>query len=307
MISRRIVSILSLFAFLFATAAPALGGSPLPVAVSIMPQKYFVERIAGDAVRVTVMIPQGGDPHSYEPTASLMAGVSKAALYFSIGLPFEEQWLPRFAAFAPQMRLVSPPAELLAQPHAEPVDIPGLGREARHSGHASEGGPEHHHADPHIWLSPPAMATVTAIMRDALIEALPDKRREFTANAETLLADINTLEQRINALFASLPPKQRSFLTFHHAWGNYAAAFGLREASVEYQGKEPGPRGMAGLIKFARERNIKALVISSGTNRSSAEAIARNIGGVVVEADLTAENWPDNLWKISSSLAAAMR
>ncbi len=44
----------------------------LKILVSIAPQKYLVERIAEDKVTVTVIVPQGATPHSYEPTPKQM-------------------------------------------------------------------------------------------------------------------------------------------------------------------------------------------------------------------------------------------
>ena len=82
-------------------AAGCLAAEPLAVAVSILPQKYFVDRIGGDAVRVTVMVPPGADPHSYEPRPRQMAELSASALYLAIGVDFERAWLKRLRSASP--------------------------------------------------------------------------------------------------------------------------------------------------------------------------------------------------------------
>ncbi|MCC8194334.1 MAG: zinc ABC transporter substrate-binding protein, partial [Deltaproteobacteria bacterium] len=101
---RTALPMLAFFVFLVLPAPAA--AAPVAVTVSIPPQKYFVEKIGGDAVSVTVMTAKGQDPHSYEPTAAQMEGISRAELYFTIGVPFETQWVPKFRSLNPTMLVV---------------------------------------------------------------------------------------------------------------------------------------------------------------------------------------------------------
>ena len=55
---------------------------PLPVFVSIPPQKYFVEKIGGNRVNVSIMVTPGSNPHNYEPKPNQMTALSKAKIYF---------------------------------------------------------------------------------------------------------------------------------------------------------------------------------------------------------------------------------
>ncbi len=75
----------------------------LPVFVSIVPQKYFVEKIGGGAVDVEVMVQPGASPATYEPKPSQMRKLAGSAAYFAIGVPFEEAWLDRIAGVNPNM------------------------------------------------------------------------------------------------------------------------------------------------------------------------------------------------------------
>jgi hypothetical protein len=84
----------------------SLAGEPIPVFVSIPPQKYFVEKIGGSCVQVSVMVPPGANPHIYEPRPNQMTALSKSRIYFAIGVTFETVWLPKFAKLNPQMRIV---------------------------------------------------------------------------------------------------------------------------------------------------------------------------------------------------------
>lgn len=278
------------------------------VAVSILPQKYFVDRLAGDYVNCLVFVDRGGDPHTYEPTVSIMARAAKAAIYFTIGVPFESQWLDRFTDLNAGLRVVIPPITRQAQPDTvHPHEDAHAAHGHDHAAHAHDHAHGHddamHSDDPHIWLSPAAMREVVPSMRDALVALLPEHHDAITHNADALLADITHLEQEAAALFAPLPQDKRSFLTFHHAWGYYAQNFGLHEHSVEYMGKEPGPRGMAELVTLARDKSIRVIIVSPGTSGSSAKAVADNIHGAVIEADPLAEDWPGTIMRISRDLA----
>ncbi|HDI72733.1 MAG TPA: zinc ABC transporter substrate-binding protein, partial [Candidatus Altiarchaeales archaeon] len=57
----------------------------LGVVVTILPQADFVEKVGGDRVRVTVMVPPGASPHTYEPTPDQLMEISKARIYFKVG------------------------------------------------------------------------------------------------------------------------------------------------------------------------------------------------------------------------------
>jgi len=76
------------------------------IVVSILPQETFVKKIGGDKVNVTSMVRPGSDPHTYEPKASQMREISKADLYFPIGLEFEEAWLDKFKNQNHKMKFV---------------------------------------------------------------------------------------------------------------------------------------------------------------------------------------------------------
>jgi len=76
------------------------------IVVSIAPQQTFVEKIGGDKVSVSTMVRAGSDPHSYEPKPSQMIDISKANIYFPIGLEFENTWLDKFANQNKDMQFV---------------------------------------------------------------------------------------------------------------------------------------------------------------------------------------------------------
>jgi zinc transport system substrate-binding protein len=85
---------------------PTKAAGTVPVFVSIVPQKYFVEKIGGELVEVSVLVEAGADPHNYEPRPQQMVALSKAKIYYAIGITFEKVWLKRIAAANPGMLIV---------------------------------------------------------------------------------------------------------------------------------------------------------------------------------------------------------
>lgn len=120
--------------FLLAMSLPA-AANPLPVSVSIVPQKYFVERIGGELVEVNVMVEPGASPATYEPKPRQMAHLADSRIFFAIGVPWESAWLARMASSAPDTEFV----------HTE-HGIQRLPMQAKHDhgGHVTAGGHEAH-------------------------------------------------------------------------------------------------------------------------------------------------------------------
>jgi zinc transport system substrate-binding protein len=72
---------------LHANAADSSGGK-IRSFVSILPIAYFVERVGGPNVEVSVLVGPGQDPHTFEPTPRLMAKLANSRVLFKIGFPF---------------------------------------------------------------------------------------------------------------------------------------------------------------------------------------------------------------------------
>jgi zinc transport system substrate-binding protein len=83
-----------------------IAAAEVSVTVSILPQKYIVERIGGDQVTVNVMVTPGANPATYEPRPQQMVSLAHSDIYFAVGVPFESVWLDRFVAMHPRMKVV---------------------------------------------------------------------------------------------------------------------------------------------------------------------------------------------------------
>jgi zinc transport system substrate-binding protein len=304
MIKKAIVVIILLAAAMF-MAAPGWAG-PLKVVVSIAPQKYFVEKIGGDLVEVTVLVPPGASPHNFEPKPRQMTELAQAGVYMAIGVNFEEVWLDKITASAPGLLIVRT---------EQGVDkIPMAGHhhheegEEHHEGAHEESG-EHHEdhgiLDPHIWTSPPLVRIQSQNVVAGLIQADPAHRAEYEARYQAWVSELEALDTRLRALFAQR--QGLKFLVYHPAWGYLAKTYGLEQVPVEVEGKEPKPAELAALIKYAREQGIKVIFAQPQVSTKGAEVVAKAIGGRVVLADPLSADWAGNLKEIADQFEEALR
>jgi len=265
----------------------------LTVTVSVLPQKYFVERIGGDLVRVNVMVEPGASPHSYEPKPDQMRALSESAAYFSIGVEFEDAWLDRIAASNDNMLLVNTIAniqrvEMVAHEHED---------DTAHDGEEVE-------LDPHVWTSPELVKTMSQTIYETLVELDPSHEAAYSANLKLFLQDIDALQAQIKESLTGL--KSSKFMVFHPSWGYFAREFGLEQISIEVGGQEPSAQELAGLIDQAKADNIKVVFAQPEFNTKSAEVIANEIGGKVLLISALEYDWLSNMRTVAQTFAETL-
>ncbi|RJP25416.1 MAG: ABC transporter substrate-binding protein [Candidatus Omnitrophota bacterium] len=265
--------------------------------VSILPQAYFVEQVGGEFVEVSVMVGPGQNPHTFEPTPKQMVALSRAQVYFRIGVPFETVWMDRLARVNPAMRIVD-----------LQKGIPLLAmKEHHHEGeeHHAEHHDEHETQDPHIWLNPKLVKILAHSICDTLQAIDPDHANHFHVNLDTFLGELDALDQEIAALFE--PMCKRQFLVFHPAWGYFADAYDLEQIPVELEGKEPTARQLTELIEFIKKEGIQVIFVQQQFSRALASKIAGAIDGKVITVDPLAKDYFENLRNVARQFAEALK
>jgi zinc transport system substrate-binding protein len=272
----------------------------LPVFVSIPPQKYFVEKIGGNRVSVSVMVTPGSNPHSYEPKPNQMTALSKAKIYFAIGITFEDAWLSRFSGINPKMRIVH------TEEGIEKISMaPHEHQHGGDKGHASMQADEQGTKDPHVWLSPVNGLIMAKNILKALQDQDPSNSQTYDNNYKGFAREIENLDAELKSLFEN--KKGMKFMVFHPAWGYFAKAYGLVQVPIEVEGKEPKPAQLNELIKLARKESITVIFVQPQFSFRSAETIAKEIGGRVVMADDLASDWAENLRDQSRRFLSALK
>jgi zinc transport system substrate-binding protein len=261
----------------------AFGVSQLPVVVSIVPQKTFVEAIGGAYVTTVVMVNPGSSPHTYEPKPSQMKEIARAKLYLAIGVEFEQVWLPKFRDLNPALPI---------------VDVSeGITRRAMRERHAAKTDA----LDPHIWTAPSNAITLVRNTITALQKADPDHAKIYTNNGEKLLASIRQTDATLHTLLD--PLKGSAFMVFHPSWGYFADAYGLRQLPVQIAGKSPKPRELVALIKQAHSEHAQAIFTQPEMSDTMAKILARELRIPVIRISPMAPDWSANLLKLGHAIA----
>ncbi len=268
-------------------AAVSISFSPLPcradppvvnVLVSIVPQAFFVDRIGGKKVSTSVLIPAGRSPHTFETTPTQMILTATADVYFTIGLPFEQNILPKILDISPDMTVVSTQA----------IED-GLGPEF----------------DPHTWMNPRLALAQAHTICDALVKIDAQGARAYRANMDSLRTDLLELDEELSEILA--PCRGGSFFVFHPAFGHFADAYGLEQIAIESEGKEPTARDLAELIESASSREVRVIFVQPQHAARSAETLADEINAAVVALDPLAYDYLGNLREIAMAIEESAR
>lgn len=283
---------LTLFAILALVSCKDKGNETVKaqLTVSIIPQKFLVESIAGDKYDVQVMLPAGSNHETYEPAPRDMEKIASSHFYFALGaLDFELTWLDRFEASNPKMKVINT-SEGIDMLSGHLHDHEETGHEENNSG-----------IDPHTWLSPECMKIQAYNICKTLSAADTSNSEYYSANLEKFNSLADSVDRVIRTILSG--PEVKSILIFHPALGYFARDYRLNQISIEQDGKEPSPAYLAQLIGKARQQGIKAVFISKEFDTRNAEAIAREIDGKVVVFDPMDANWAGNMITLAKLIA----
>lgn len=260
------------------------------VFVSIAPQAFFVEELAGDLVQTEVLAPPDASPATYEVTPRQMERLSRAAAYFRIGVPFERALAPRIEANCPNLRVVRMHQDVAL-------------REMGHGGHEHAG---HHHGgeDPHVWLDPVRAKQLAENTARVLAEVLPEARQTLQDNLDGLKTRLDNLHQDIKELLA--PVRGKTLYVYHPAYGYFAGRFGLRQKAVEHEGKSPNLGNIEAIADAIREEHAGALFVQPQFSTDTAEAVARAAEVELVQLDPLARAYIANLKHMAQQVRNAL-
>ena len=269
----------TLILFLSFTQSNAAAVEKITVAVTILPQAYFVERIGGNYVDVKVMIPKGISPETFEPTPQQLISLSKAKIYVNIGrndFPAENKFLKILSSKKNRPETVS-------------MSVNSRGN----------------HVDPHVWVSPVAVKQLSQNITGALIHIDPAHKTYYQRNLVSFLEDIDQMDREIKTVLAGKEGK--TFLVYHPAWGYFAAEYGLNQLAVEEEGKPVNLTHMRSIIDIARKKGLNIIFVQKAFDLRSARAVAAEIDAKIIETDPLEKEWLSNLKNFAKLLRMALK
>ncbi len=280
---------------LFLFIVPIFLYAKINVTVSILPQKYFVKKIAGQKANVEVMVLPGNEPATYEPKPRQLIHLSKSKIYFTIGVPFEKTWIPRFKNINPKLLIINTAKGIKKRNLDSCYSFDKIKTEQKVKSSAK---------DPHIWLSPVLVKTISLNIANAFIKIDPAHKKTYLTNLKNFYKEIDNIITYGNAKFKNL--KKREFIVFHPAWGYFAEEFHLKQIPIQIEEKSPKISTLTKLIKYAKKENIKIIFVQPEFSEKSAKVIAENIHGRVVALNPLEENWTKSMKKAINSFSKVL-
>jgi len=262
------------------------GSEQVKVVTTIIPLGEFVKAVGGDRVAVSVLVPPGADPHTFEPLPSQIREVANADAYMEndVGL---ESWMANILRVNSHMPVVDT---------SRGVSL--IRGETASAGSTST-------MDAHIWLSPRNAVIQVQNICDGLISVDPAGKDYYINNRDNYVSKLKELDAYLNRTFAGT--EKKNFVVLHPAWIYFASDFGLAQIAIEAEEKEPGPRYLAEVVNAARANNITTVFVEPQYNPKMAEVIANEIGGKVVSIDDLAPDYIDNLKSVGEKIAESLR
>jgi zinc transport system substrate-binding protein len=286
------ILLFSFFAALFASCghSSAEKSSQRQVLVSIEPQQFFVEKIAGNAVSVNVLVPPGGNPHAFEPTPKQMLNAGRSDIWFRIGESFETRASDVLKSHNPNMMIVDT---------REGIQLISLSGHTccHHHSHACR----HDDQDTHIWLSPRLAKIQVKTIAKALSNRYPECHEKFEKNLNRFLAELDELDNDLAFLFSKSETK--AILVSHPAFGYLCKDYGLTQLSIEFEGKDPSPQQLTQLFQTVKNLNIKRVFTQEQYQNKGALLMAKELRAEVFSVDPYSRDYLNNLKKIAKLFA----
>lgn len=286
--------------------------SRLQVMASFYTMYDFAQKIGGEHVQVTCMVPSGTEPHDWEPSTKDITRMEQADVFIYNGAGMEH-WISDVLAGLSNKKLISVEAlqgvsllrsaeeedghdheaahadedEEDSHDHADEEDA-SVSNAAAHeddtADHTVVAAPDGHDAhehgeyDPHVWLDPMNAKQEMQNIFEAFSEADPEHRADYQANYEKWVKQLDELDETYQTTLENL--SERNIVVAHEAYGYLCRRYNLTQVSIEGMSpdSEPDPGRMADIIDFVRANNVRAIFFEELSGSRTAETVAAETG-----------------------------
>ncbi len=257
--------------------------------VSIEPQRFLLEQIVGDLFMVKTMLPPGIGPETYEPLPSVMVDLGKSSIYFVVGnLGFEKRWTDKLSQNNPELKIINCSQQIQL--------ITDMDESHIHTSHNC-----HSNGDPHVWSSPKEMLTIARTMYETMKKYDAENENIYFTNYKRLVSLIEDTDSIIKDNIEKA--SSRCFVIYHPTLGYFARDYGLRQLSIETEGKNPSSLQMKHLLDEAKRQNARTVFVQKAFDTKNGKTVAKELGATLYTIDPLAYNWDKELIRISSILA----
>jgi zinc transport system substrate-binding protein len=263
-------------------------GEKAIITVTIEPQRYFAEAIAGNKFKIHTMVPKGVSPETYDPTPKQIIELKKSKAYLQIGyIGFEQVWMKR---------LINDEPNILVFNTSKGIN---LIREEEHQD-KTKAEESHSGVEPHIWNSPKNALIIAFNTYKAFCQLDPKNESYYKNRYDSLCTTIKNIDNLIHKYLDS--KGGTTFMIYHPALSYFARDYNLRQISIEYNGKEPSPTYLSSLIKTCKKEKVKVIFIQKEFDQRNAEIIANETKVKVIPINPLSYDWDKEMLNIATEL-----
>ncbi|MSO39732.1 MAG: zinc ABC transporter substrate-binding protein [Ilumatobacteraceae bacterium] len=233
----------------------------------------LVSEVVGSAAQVTVLMPNGVDPHEWQPSPKDIETLNNADLVVTNGLGLEgglEDVISQAVSEKVSVFVATDHIKIREVAEGEGVDP----SDADQSVGAQ---------DPHIWMDPMTLIDVV----EALVETLALANIDVTEQGAKVTEDLATLDNEVEKLVGEIPETERKLVTGHESLGYFTSRYGFSLTGAVIPGFSSESESAAGELSALKEKiveqGVKVVFTELGTDRDVVDALARDTGATVVE------------------------
>lgn len=235
--------------------------SKVQVVVTFNALREFAEAVGKDKIQVKTIVPNGTEPHDFEPKARDLESLQKSKVFVYNGLGMEP-WVEKTLEVTDNKNLITVDSSTgfnLIKNTEEEIE-------------------EHGEYDPHIWLSLKGAQSQAKNIRDALTKADPQNKDFYEKNYADFSSKLEDLFSEYASKLNTVPNK--NFVTGHAAFAYLCRDFGLKQNSIEdvFSEGEPSAKKMKELVDYSRENNIKVIFMEDMASPKVSDTLAKEVG-----------------------------
>lgn len=218
----------------------------IQVVTSFYPMAEFTRNVGGDKVNVAVLIPDGVEPHAWEPSAQDLKSIKEAELFVYNGKV--EGWA----------------TQAIAAIGSDKVDVVEAGNGLFNQAN-----------DPHTWISPKNAIQEVKNIKDGLIRVDPKNKKIYEDNTKKYVLKLQELDKKFTKLGQNA--RHEEFVTSHAAFGYLARDYGLKQIPIMGISPlaEPTPKELKALVEIIKAHHITAVYVEPLISPSIAKTVAK--------------------------------
>jgi len=242
--------------------------SKLVTISSFYPLYEFAKKVGQEKIDLILLVPEGVEPHDWEPTIQDIQNMQQADLIFINGIGFES-WVNNVHFINSKIQIIDTSVGIKIK-NNKTLEINEFKSNADSN------------SDPHIWLNPKMAQIQVQNIANALSKNDPENQDYYQKNARSY---INELELLDNEIRNELSKCNRNFIASHNAFSYFADEYGLVQHAIINSNDpeiEPTSKTLEKIINLARKNDINVIFTEEGIDPKTSQIITNEIGGKVL-------------------------